>query len=85
MKNNALSALADGDGKVRTVAGQVVAAVAQIELPEGAWNQLISTLLGFVGQQENTGLRQAALQAIGFVCEGMVGDTTYTTSNTTSN
>lgn len=72
VKSAALSSLADSDARVRTVAGQIIAAVANIELPEGAWNDLIPTLLGFVGQQENTGLRQASLQAIGFVCEELV-------------
>lgn len=72
VKTGTLQTLADSDARVRTVAGQIIAAIAQIELPAGAWNDLIPTLLGFVAQQENTGLRQAALQAIGFVCEGMV-------------
>ena len=72
VKTASLQTLADPDARVRTVAGQITAAIAQIEIPTGAWNDLIPTLLGFVAQQENTGLRQAALQAIGFVCEGMV-------------
>lgn len=72
IKEAALATLADQDGRARNVAGQVVAAIAHIELPSGMWNGLISQLLEFVKQQEYTGLRQSSLQAIGFVCEGMV-------------
>lgn len=72
VKQVALQVLADQSAPARNVAGQVIAAIAQIELPLGMWNDLVPQLLSFVNQQENTHLRQSSLQAIGFVCEGMV-------------
>jgi importin subunit beta-1 len=72
LKQAILQTLASNDRNARNVSGQVIAAVAAIELPNGAWNDLIPTLLQGVNQQENTGLRQASLQAIGYVCEGIV-------------
>lgn len=50
-------------------AAQVVSAVAAIELPVDQWPELIGQLLEFVGNQENTGLRVATLQTIGYICE----------------
>jgi hypothetical protein len=53
-------------------ASQVVAAIAAVELPEGQWEDLISILLGFVNNQDNTNLKIATLQTIGFICETIV-------------
>lgn len=72
VKNDALHTLAAVDKGARNVAGQVVAAVAAIELPAGLWNGLIAQLLQLVGQADNSGLRQATLQAIGYICESIV-------------
>ena len=49
-----------------------MSAVAAIELPEKKWSELIQTLLNFVGQQDNPGLRVNTLQAVGYVCEVIV-------------
>jgi importin subunit beta-1 len=73
VKNAALTTLGDKENQPRLQAGQIVAAIAAIELPNGQWMDLIPQLLQFVHQQENTGLRQGALQAIGLVCERIVG------------
>ncbi|EMD35060.1 hypothetical protein CERSUDRAFT_116561 [Gelatoporia subvermispora B] len=69
VKQDALMALGSNQGKVGTVAAQVVAAVAAVELPQGQWGEVIEILLGFVNNQTNTNLRIATLQAIGFICE----------------
>lgn len=65
-------ALGSPVGKVGTVAAQVVAAIAAVELPQGHWMEVIEILLGFVNNQANTNLRVATLQAIGFICESIV-------------
>lgn len=72
LKADAIATLAAQDKGARNVAGQVVAAVAAIELPAGLWNTLIAQLLELVGRADNSDLRQAALQAIGYICEGIV-------------
>lgn len=58
--------------KAGSVAAQVVAAVAAVELPVNHWPELIELLLGFVNNQDNTNLKIATLQAIGFICETIV-------------
>lgn len=72
LKVDALATLASSDKGARNVAGQVVAAIAAIELPLGQWENLIPQLLELVGRSDNSGLRQATLQAIGYICESIV-------------
>jgi importin subunit beta-1 len=72
LKQDALATLAAPDKGARNVSGQVIAAIAAIELPLGSWNTLISQLLEFGGRADNSGLRQATLQAIGYICESIV-------------
>jgi len=81
VKEASIQTLASADRQARSVAGQVVAAIAAIELPNGGWNDLIARLLAGVNQQENTGLRMASLQAIGYVCEGTRSEVLATQSN----
>ena len=58
--------------KAGGVSAQVIAAIAAIELPTNHWPELIEVLLGFVNNQDNTNLKIATLQAIGFICETIV-------------
>ncbi|KAG7087450.1 hypothetical protein E1B28_013416 [Marasmius oreades] len=70
IKQDALMTLGSVNQKAGTFASQVVAAIAAVELPHGDWQDLIEILLGFVNNQtNNTNLKIATLQAIGFVCE----------------
>ncbi|KAH8084890.1 ARM repeat-containing protein [Cristinia sonorae] len=72
VKQDALTALGSQTGKIGTVAAQVVAAIASVELPQNQWMEVIEILLGFVNNSanaSNTPLRVATLQAIGFLCE----------------
>ena len=64
-------ALASPNGKVGTVAAQVVSAIASVELPNGQWMDVVGLLLGFVSDPANVNLRVATLQAIGFICESL--------------
>ncbi|CAL1698079.1 unnamed protein product [Somion occarium] len=68
IKQDALMSLGSPVKQIGTVAAQVVQAIAMVELPHNQWPQLIEILLGFVNR-ENTNLRVATLQAIGFICE----------------
>ncbi|CAO3590196.1 unnamed protein product [Absidia cylindrospora] len=52
-------------------ASQVVAAIAEIELPHGQWQNLIHLLLENVTNTDNANLKQATLKTIGFVCESV--------------
>ncbi|KAH9922336.1 ARM repeat-containing protein [Epithele typhae] len=71
VKQDALMALASSDGKVGTVAAQVVSAIASVELPNGQWMDVVGILLGFVSDPANVNLRVATLQTIGFICEAL--------------
>lgn len=72
IKQDALLTLASPSTKAGGFASQVVAAIATVELPAGQWEDLITTLLGFVNNQDNANLKIATLQTIGFICETIV-------------
>lgn len=73
VKHAAISTLASPVTRAGTVAAQVVAAIAYIELPQDQWPELIGQLLGFVNtDQAAAPLKIATLQTIGFICEGIV-------------
>ncbi|KAK4686304.1 importin subunit beta-1, partial [Tremellales sp. Uapishka_1] len=69
LKQSLLATLGSPQTRAGAVAAQCVSAVAAIELPEQKWPDLIGSLLEFVSNQENTGLRVATLQAVGYICE----------------
>jgi importin subunit beta-1 len=69
LKHSLLTSLASQDKRAAGVAAQAVSAVAAVELPRGGWSELIAQLLQFVQNEENTGLRVATLQTIGYICE----------------
>lgn len=71
IKSSALNTLASSDRGARNVAGQIIAAIAVIELPHDAWPDLIDQLMGF-SSQPNPQLKQATLQTIGYICEAIV-------------
>ncbi|WOO82023.1 Importin subunit beta-1 [Vanrija pseudolonga] len=69
LKHTLLQSLASAVHQAASVSAQGVAAIAAIELPHGGWPELIGQLLEFVQNQENTHLRVATLQAVGYICE----------------
>ncbi|KWU40980.1 ARM repeat-containing protein [Rhodotorula sp. JG-1b] len=71
LKQEALATLAASDRGARNVSGQVVAAIAAVELPAGMWSGLIGQLLELASRADNAHLRQATLQTIGYICEGI--------------
>jgi len=54
----------------RHTAAIVVAKIAAIELPLRNWPEVVSALLTNMGQPNNS-LKQATLQALGYICEEM--------------
>ncbi|KAJ8657351.1 hypothetical protein O0I10_006904 [Lichtheimia ornata] len=69
VKQGALMTLASPSKRVGNSAGQVVAAIAEIELPLGQWPDLIQVVLQNVTGSDNATLKVTTLQAIGYVCE----------------
>lgn len=72
LKHGALATLASTDRGARNVSGQVVAAIAAVELPAGLWTGLVGQLLELASRADNPSLRQATLQTIGYICEAIV-------------
>lgn len=72
VKQDSLMALSSATPRAGSVAAQVVAAVAAVELPNNQWTEVIEILLRFMDNTENTNLRIATLQAIGYLCESIV-------------
>ncbi|OBZ82225.1 Importin subunit beta-1 [Choanephora cucurbitarum] len=68
IKQGVLQALASPKKPVGNISGQVVAAIAEIELPIGQWPDLIHVMLDNIRTEDAT-LKQSTLQAIGYVCE----------------
>jgi len=79
LKHDALATLDAQDRGARNVSGQVIAAIAAIELPAGLWNNLIAQLLELASRGDNPNLRQATLQTIGYICEGIVSSRDFLT------
>ncbi|KAG2226727.1 hypothetical protein INT45_001074, partial [Circinella minor] len=69
VKQGALLTLATPRKPVANIAGQVIAAIAEIELPLQEWPDLIRIVLENVTNTDNAALKMATLQAIGYVCE----------------
>ena len=55
-----------------SVAVQVGAAIATVEIPHGQWVDVVSILLKFMANANNANLRIATLQSIIFIREGIV-------------
>lgn len=58
--------------EARHTSAQVVAKVAKIELPSNLWPTLVDTLLKGTVESPDDNTKQAALEALGYVCEDVV-------------
>ncbi|KAG1897338.1 karyopherin Kap95 [Suillus fuscotomentosus] len=72
IKEASLLTLASPQPRAGAVAAQVVSAIAAVELPVGQWPDLVEILLGFINTSDDTNLKIATLQAIGYICETIV-------------
>ncbi|CAO3703275.1 unnamed protein product [Rhizopus stolonifer] len=70
VKQGVLQSLTSPKKAVGNISGQVIAAIAEIELPLGGWPDLINTMLNNV-QTGDAVVKQSTLQAIGYVCESI--------------
>ncbi|OZJ04304.1 hypothetical protein BZG36_03160 [Bifiguratus adelaidae] len=68
IKQLALSTLNSQQPKASNATGQVIAAIAEVEIPERQWPELIATLFENM-KNESVHLRQSTLQALGWICE----------------
>lgn len=76
IKSALLSTLSSVSPEARRAAAQVIAKIAAIELPNGQWPELVTSLLGNMGasgQGSQGHLRQSTLETLGFVCEEIAG------------
>ena len=72
VKEETMKTLASPQSKAGSVAAQVVAAIASVELPVGEWPEAIELLLRFVQTSEDVHLKVSTFQAIGYICESIV-------------
>ncbi|OAY74165.1 Importin subunit beta-1, partial [Ananas comosus] len=70
IKESLLRTLGSPVAEARHTSSQVTAKVASIEIPRREWQELIAKLLTYMTQQDTTSsLKQATLEALGYVCE----------------
>jgi len=80
IKAACLATLAAPQRDARATAAQVVAAIADIELPRQLWPDLIQHLLNNM-DQENDHIKQTTLETLGYICEQIDPDVLQTQSN----
>ncbi|TPX51644.1 hypothetical protein SeMB42_g00078 [Synchytrium endobioticum] len=64
-----VNALGSPELRAAHTAAQAVAAIAAVDLPRQEWQDLVQTLLNNVTIGDSKTLKQATLQAIGFICD----------------
>lgn len=70
IKESLLRTLVSPVNEARHTSSQVIAKIASIEVPRKEWPDLIARLLNNITQQNSSSqLKQATLQALGYVCE----------------
>lgn len=69
IKSVTLEALVSEDERVAGAAAQLIAAIADIDLPRNEWSELMSVLVENTQAQIPTHVKKASLLAIGYICE----------------
>lgn len=69
IKENALQGLKTSNLKVAGTAAQLVAAIADIELPRGEWQELIPTIIQNTKMENSENVKRASQLTIGYICE----------------
>ncbi|KAK7203685.1 hypothetical protein BZA70DRAFT_72397 [Myxozyma melibiosi] len=69
IKRTALTALLSPDDRVANAAAQLVAAIADIELPRDEWPDLMTVLVENTKEHQPVNVKRASLLAIGYICE----------------
>lgn len=69
IKNNALKALLSPEARVANSSAQLIAAIADIELPLGEWQDLMGTMVKNTDPNQPENIKRSSLLAIGYICE----------------
>ncbi|ANB12552.1 Kap95p [Sugiyamaella lignohabitans] len=69
IKATSLAALISPDERVGNAAAQLIAAIADIELPRDEWPTLTAVLVQNTTAEQPTHVKRASLLAIGYICE----------------
>ncbi|AET40540.1 karyopherin beta Ecym_6149 [Eremothecium cymbalariae DBVPG len=70
IKQFALVALVDRQARVANAAAQLIAAIADIELPREEWPDLMKLLVENTAQNQPENVKRASLLVLGYICEG---------------
>ena len=60
------------EGTAKSTTAQVIAEIAQAEIPHDFWPDVIPTLLHRLGEGQPDEAKVAALEAVGYICETVV-------------
>lgn len=71
VKATGLQALVSPDERVGRSAAQLIAAIAELELPHDQWPQLLPVMIDHTRHESPDHVKRAALLAIGYSCEGL--------------
>jgi len=69
IKQNALAALTSSEPRVANASAQLIAAIADIELPQNEWQDLMKIMVDHTSPNQSENSRRAALLTIGYICE----------------
>lgn len=69
IKNNALSALMSNEPRVANSAAQLISAIADIELPQNEWQDLMKIMVENTNPSQSENVKRASLLALGYICE----------------
>ncbi|GMM57155.1 karyopherin beta [Maudiozyma humilis] len=69
IKQNALAALMSAEPRVANAAAQLIAAIADIELPLNEWQDLMKLMVNNTSPDQTENVKRASLLAIGYICE----------------
>jgi importin subunit beta-1 len=81
IKEASLFTLNSNDSKAGQSAAQFIASIAAVELPTQQWPELMERLVGNTSPESAQHVKQASLQAIGYVCETVDPDVLASQSN----
>ncbi|AMD21833.1 HFL023Wp [Eremothecium sinecaudum] len=70
IKQFALTALMDKQARVANAAAQLIAAIADIELPRDEWLELMKILVENTAQNQPENVKRTSLLVLGYICEG---------------
>ncbi|KAL3231124.1 Importin subunit beta-1 [Nakaseomyces bracarensis] len=69
IKANALTALMDVEPRIANASAQLIAAIADIELPRGGWPDLMQIMVNNTNTNQAENVKRASLLALGYICE----------------